>query len=127
MTCHVFNPFDKDINLTTIKGHKLFRDRIKPLEEKYDGSTEKAMYLQTKVINESESRCWAMISQIIVYCKDINILKQPGKLTFDDLMEYVQMVWTDGDINDNDVYQKRICHNMMGMILIESIMPALRQ
>ena len=59
--------------------------------------------------------------------KDINILKQPGKLSFDDLKEYVQITWTDGVINDNDVYQKQIHHNMMGMFLIESIMPALRQ
>ena len=44
-----------------------------------------------------------------------------------DLLEYTETVWSDGDINDDAMYQKQIRHNMMGMFLIESITPAMRQ
>ena len=71
MACCILNPFDNDIDLTTAKGHKLFMDGIKPLEEKYNGSMEEAAYFQTKEINASESRCWAMISRIIMDGKDV--------------------------------------------------------
>ena len=75
MARRILNPFDNDIDLTTAEGRKLFKDGIKPLDEKYDGSTEKATYFQTKVIDASESRCWATISRIIMDGEDVNILK----------------------------------------------------
>ena len=59
--------------------------------------------------------------------QDIDILKQPGKLTLTNLKEYTETVWTDGDVNNDETYQNQICHIMMGMFLIKSITPALHQ
>ena len=56
MAHRVLNPFDTEIDLATTEGRKLFKEGIKPLEEKYDGTAERAMYFQTKVIDASESR-----------------------------------------------------------------------
>jgi len=39
MARRILNPFDNDIDLTTAEGRKLFKDGIKPLDEKHDGST----------------------------------------------------------------------------------------
>ena len=61
MACQILNPFDNEIDLNTSDGHKLFKEGIKPLDEKYDGSA-KATYFQTKVIDASEAWCWATIS-----------------------------------------------------------------
>ena len=127
MACRVLNPFDTEIDLATTEGRKLFKEGIKPLEEKYDGTAERATYFETKVIDASESRCWATISKIVMEGQDVDILKQLGKLTLTDLKEYTETIWTDGDVNNDETYQKQICHNMMGMFLIESITPALCQ
>ena len=99
MVHQILNPFDNEIDLNTSDGHKLFKEGIKPLDEKYDGSAEKATYFQTKVIDASESRCWATISQITMDGHDFDVLKQPGKLTMSDLLEYMETVWSDGNIN----------------------------
>ena len=54
------------------------------------------MYFQTKVIDTSESRCRATISKIVMEGQDVDILKQPGKLTLTNLKEYTEAIWTDG-------------------------------
>jgi len=108
MACQILNPFDNKIDLNTSDGGKLFKEGIKPLDEKYDGSAEKAPYFQTKAIDASESHCWATISQITMDGQDFDVLKQPGKLTMSDLLEYTETVWSDGDINDAAMYQKHI-------------------
>ena len=59
--------------------------------------------------------------------QDVDILKQPGKLTLTDLKEYTETVWTERDVDNDETYQKQIHHNMMGTFLIESITPALCQ
>ena len=53
----ILNPFDTKIDLATMEGCKLFKEEVKPLEEKYDGTSEKAMYFQMNIIYTSESRC----------------------------------------------------------------------
>ena len=57
----------------------------------------------------------------------IDILKQPGKLTLEDVKEYAKTIWSDPDPEDDMVYQKQIRHNMMGQFLIDSITSVLRK
>ena len=118
MARQILNPFDNKIDLNTSDCHKLFKEGIKPLDKKYDGSAEKATYFQTKVIDASESRCWATISQITMDGQDFDVLKQPGKLAMSNLLEYTETVWSDGNINDDAMCQKQIQHNMMGVFLM---------
>jgi len=83
MAHHILNPFDTEIDLATTEGCKLFKEGIKPLEEKYNGTAERATYFQTKVIDAPGSRCWPTISKIIIEGQDVDILKQTGKTYLD--------------------------------------------
>ena len=124
--CHVLNPFDNAIDLSTTDGHKIYKEGIKPLDDRFDGSSDKATFFQTKVIDASESRFWAAICKLEFNGEDVDMLKQPGKLSMEDLKVHYDEIW-EGDINDDDTYQDQIRHSMMGTFLIESITPALRQ
>ena len=96
------------------------------LWDKFDGSSDKATFFQTKVIDASESRFWAAICKLEFNGEDVDVLKQPGKLSMEDLKVHYDEIW-EGDINDDDTYQDQIRHSMMGTFLIESITPALHQ
>jgi len=78
------------------------------------------------VIDVSESRFWAAICKLEFNGEDVDVLKQPGKLTLDELKAYCDKIW-EGDIDNDDTYQNQIHHSMMGMFLIKSITPALCQ
>jgi len=51
----VLNPFDHAIDLSTSDGCKIYKDGIKPLNDKFDGTPDKATFFQMKVIDASES------------------------------------------------------------------------
>jgi len=123
---HVLNPFDNAIDLSTTNGCKIYKDGIKPLDDKFDGTSNKATFLQTKVIDASESRFWAAICELEFNGEDVDMLKQPGTLSMEDLKVHCDEIW-EGDINDDDTYQDQIRLSMMGMFLIKSISPALHQ
>ena len=122
----ILNPFDDAIDLSTSDGRKIYKEGTKPLEEKYDGTPEKATFFQTKVIDASESRCWSSIYKLRQDGELIDLLKQPGKISLVDLKQHCDAVWQ-GDIQDDETYQAQIHHNMMGAFLIESITLALHQ
>ena len=122
----VLNPFDQVIGLSTSDGHKIYKDGIKLLDDKLDGTPNKATFFQTQVIDASESRFWATVCKLEFNGEDIDVLKKPGKLTLDKLEAHCDEIW-EGDIDDDDTYQNQIRHSMMGTFLIKSITPALHQ
>lgn len=123
----LLNPFDQDIDLSTTTGAKIYKSAIEPLATKYDGSSAKASYFQTKVIDASVSRCWQSICTITMDGNQVDVLKHPGKLTEGNLRDYAELTWRDLDPNEDANYQKQLRHNMLGQFLIESITPELRQ
>jgi len=58
----VLNPFDQAIDISTSDGHKIYKDGIKLLDNKFDGTPDKATFFQTKVIDMSESRFWVAVT-----------------------------------------------------------------
>jgi len=77
----ILNPFDDTIDLSTSDGRKIYKEGTRPLEEKYDGTPEKATFFQTKVIDASESHCWSSIYKLRQDGELIDLLKQPGKIS----------------------------------------------
>ena len=61
------------------------KDGIKLLDNMFDGTPDKATFFQMKVIDVPESRFWAAVCKLEFNGKDIDVLKQPGKLTLDEL------------------------------------------
>ena len=58
----MLNPFDQAIDISTSDGHKIYKDGIKLLDNKFDGTPDKATFFQTKVIDMSESRFWVAVT-----------------------------------------------------------------
>jgi len=91
----------------TSDGRKIYKDGIKPLNDKFNGTPDKATFFQTKVINASKSRFWAAVCKLEFNGEDIDVLKQPGKLTLDELNAHCDEIW-EGDIDNDDTYQNQI-------------------
>ena len=115
----VLNPFDQAIDLSTSDGHKIYKDGIKLLDDKLDGTPNKATFFQTQVIDASESRFWATVCKLEFNGEDIDVLKKPGKLTLDKLEAHCDEIW-DGEIEDDDTYQNQVCHSKMHPRLVPS-------
>ena len=104
----MLNPFDQAIDLSTFDGHKIYKDGIKLLDNKFDGTPDKATFFQMKVIDVSKSRFWAAVCKLEFNGEDIDVLKQPGKLTLDELKAHCGEIYGKEDIEDNDTYQNQI-------------------
>ena len=104
--CRVLNPIDHAIDLSTSDGRKIYKDGIKSLTDKFDGTSDKATFFQMKVINASESRFWAAVCKLEFNRQDIDMLKQLGKLILEKLKAHCDEIW-DGDIEDNDTYHPK--------------------
>jgi len=116
--CRVLNPFDHAIDLSTSDGHEIYKDGIKPLDEKFNG-TGQGNLLKMKVIDVSKSRFWAAICKLEFNGEYIDVLKQPGKLTLEDFKAHCDEIW-DGEIEDDDTYQNQVCHSKMDPRLVPS-------
>jgi len=81
----ILNPFDDTIDLSTSDGPKIYKERTRLLEEKYNGTPDKVIFFQTNVIDASESHCWSSIYKLRQDGELVDLVKQPGKISLVDL------------------------------------------
>jgi hypothetical protein len=119
-------PYSEKIDLRTEHGRKIYESCTKALPVVFDGAAGKHHMFVTALKNIADERSWREICMIPVGNPSVtyDLLTQPGKIKLQDLQAHCLSIWSGVS---QDLMQKQIKINMMGICLMNSVSASIAQ